>query len=89
MKERDVEVGVIGQQLKHVITLASNENIKEGMQAIVEVGETSMVHVVTLAPNGNIEEGMQANVEVGETSTIAYVNRIEFELQRTIDMIKD
>jgi hypothetical protein len=44
---------------------------------------------IALAPNGNIEEGMQANVEVGETSTIAYVNRIEVELQRTIDMIED
>ncbi len=43
----------------------------------------------TLAPNGNIEEGMQANVEVGETSINVNVNRIEVELQRTIDMIKD
>lgn len=80
MKEREVEVGVIGQQLKHVIALTSNGNIEEGMQVIVEVGETSTVHVVTLVPNGNIEEGMQANVEVGETSTTVYVNRIEVEL---------
>jgi hypothetical protein len=48
MKERDVEVGVIGQQLKHVIALISNGNIEEGMQAIVEVGETSIVHAVYL-----------------------------------------
>jgi hypothetical protein len=32
---------------------------------------------------------MQANVEVGETSINVNVNRIEVELQRTIDMIKD
>jgi len=38
--------------------LTSNGNIEEGMQAIVEVGETSTIHVVTLAPNGNIKEGM-------------------------------
>ncbi len=61
-KETDVQVRVIGQQAEDAIALA---------------------------PNGNIEEGMQANVEVGETSTIAYVNRIEVELQRTIDMIED
>jgi hypothetical protein len=32
---------------------------------------------------------MQANVEVRETSITTYVCRIEHELQRTIDMIKD
>ncbi len=32
---------------------------------------------------------MQANVEVRETSTIADVCRIEIELQRIINMIKD
>jgi hypothetical protein len=32
---------------------------------------------------------MQANVEVGETSTITNVCRIEIELQRIINMIKD
>ncbi len=32
---------------------------------------------------------MQANVEVGETSATTYVSRIEIELHRTIDMIKD
>ncbi len=44
---------------------------------------------VALAPNGNIKEGMQTNVEVGEASTTIDVCRIEAELQRTIDMIKD
>ncbi|CAM6010865.1 unnamed protein product [Sphagnum balticum] len=45
--------------------------------------------VIALAPNGNIEEGVQANVEVGETYATVDVNRIEVELQRTIDMIED
>jgi len=45
--------------------------------------------VIALTPKGNIEEGMQANVEVGETSITTNVRRIEHELQRTIDMIKD
>jgi hypothetical protein len=40
MEEGDVEVGVIGQQAENVITLAPNGNIKEGMQANIEVGET-------------------------------------------------
>ncbi len=62
MEEGDVEVRVIGQQTEDAIALASNENIKEGMQA---------------------------NVEVGKTSTTSDVSRIEIELQRTIDMIKD
>jgi len=44
---------------------------------------------VALAPNGNIEEGMQTNVEVGETFVITNVSRIEVELQRAIDIIKD
>jgi hypothetical protein len=44
---------------------------------------------ITLAPNGNIEEGMQDNFEVGETFATTNVCRIEVQLQRTIDMIKD
>lgn len=32
---------------------------------------------------------MQTNVEVGDTSVITNVNRIEVELQRAIDIIKD
>jgi hypothetical protein len=31
MKEGDVKVGVIGQQVEDAITLAPNGNIKEGM----------------------------------------------------------
>jgi hypothetical protein len=41
MKEGDVEVGVIGQQVENVVTLAPNGHIEEGIQANVEVGETS------------------------------------------------
>ncbi len=44
---------------------------------------------IALAPNGNTKEGMQANVEVGETYATTNVSRIEVELHRTIDMIKD
>jgi len=40
MEERGVEVGVIGQQAEDGLALAPNGNIKEGMQAKVEVGET-------------------------------------------------
>jgi hypothetical protein len=35
-----VEVGVIGQQVEDALALAPNGNIKEGMQANVEVGKT-------------------------------------------------
>ncbi len=48
-----------------------------------------MEDAVALDPNGNIKEGMPTNVEVGETFATANVNRIEIELQRIIDMIKD
>ncbi len=40
MEEGGVEVGVIGQQAKYALALAPNGNIKERMQANVEVGET-------------------------------------------------
>ncbi len=39
--EGGVEVGVIGQQVEDVVALTPNGNIEEGMQANVEVGETS------------------------------------------------
>jgi hypothetical protein len=41
MEEGDVEVRVIGQQAKDAVALAPNGNIEEGMQANVEVKETS------------------------------------------------
>lgn len=41
MEKGGVEVGVIGQQVEDVVALAPNGNIEEGMQANVEVGETS------------------------------------------------
>jgi len=44
--------------------------------------------VATLASSGNVEERMQASVDVGEKST-TNVNKIEFELQKLIDMIKE
>jgi hypothetical protein len=41
MEEGDVEVGVIRQQVEDTIALAPNENIKEGVQANVEVTSTT------------------------------------------------
>jgi hypothetical protein len=41
MKERGVKVGVIRQQVEDAVALAPNGNIEEGIQANVEVGETS------------------------------------------------
>jgi hypothetical protein len=41
MEKGDVEVGVIRQQAEDAIALAPNGNIEEGVQAHVEVGETS------------------------------------------------
>jgi hypothetical protein len=45
-------------------------------------------NVFALTPNGNIEEQMQAGVDVKETCAID-VNKIEVELQNTIDMINE
>jgi hypothetical protein len=44
--------------------------------------------VVALALSGNVEDQVQASVDVGETSTID-VRKIEVELQKLIDMIKE
>ncbi len=44
--------------------------------------------MVALVSSGNVEEQVQASVDVGETST-TYVNKIKFELQKPIDMIKE
>jgi hypothetical protein len=57
----------------------------------VKVGviRQQMRDVVALAPNGNIEAEIQAKVHIKETSTTVNVNRIEVELQKTIDMIED
>jgi hypothetical protein len=44
--------------------------------------------VATLASSGNVEERMQASVDVGEKST-KNVDKIEVELQKLIDMIKE
>ncbi len=41
MEEGDVQVGMIGQQVEGAIVLDPNGNIKKGMQANVEIGETS------------------------------------------------
>ncbi len=44
--------------------------------------------MATLASSGNVEERMQASVDVGEKST-KNVDKIEVELQKLIDMIKE
>ncbi len=44
--------------------------------------------MVALALSGNVEDQVQASVDVGETSTID-VRKIEVELQKLIDMIKE
>jgi uncharacterized protein (DUF1786 family) len=44
--------------------------------------------VGALTLNENIEKQMQVGVDVGETST-TYVNKIEVEFQKIIDMIEE
>jgi hypothetical protein len=66
--------------------------MKEGDVKVVVIFqqvETSVEDVVALVPNGNMEEQMEPNVEVGETFVATYVTRINFELQKTINMIEE
>ncbi len=65
MKERDVEVGVIGQQVEDVVAQAPNGNIEEEMQANVEVGEIFIIIDVS-----RIEVELQRTIDIIEDQEI-------------------
>ncbi len=65
MKEKDVKVGVIGQQAKDVVALAPNGNIEEEMQTNVEVGE-----IFTIINVSRIEVELQKTIDIIEDQEI-------------------
>ncbi len=61
---------------------------EKDLEAKVMRHQVSVEDVVALVPSDIIEEQMQAGENVGETS-IANVDRIEMDLERTILMIEE
>ncbi len=68
MEEGDVQVGMIGQQVEGAVALDPNGNVEEGMQANVEVGETSTT--VNTANVSRIEVELQRTIDMIEDQEI-------------------